>query len=131
MMKNKKGFTLVELLAVIVVLAIIMSIAGSAVMRQRKTANVEEAKKMEHDIETIGYEAYIGKETGKVFLVDLTKYGLKSSSIKNPAGSNNPNCEGYVEIKSGPEITGHICCVGVYETNAATVPTDCDSYKKR
>ncbi len=40
MIKNKKGFTLVELLAVIVVLAIIMIIAIPAVMTQMNNARV-------------------------------------------------------------------------------------------
>ena len=36
-MKSKKGFTLVELLAVIVVLAIVMGIAAVAITNQRET----------------------------------------------------------------------------------------------
>ena len=49
-MKNKNGFTLVELLAVIVVLGVIMAIAGTAVLGQRKKANIEVAKDMEKSI---------------------------------------------------------------------------------
>ena len=50
MKKNKKGFTLIELLAVIVVLGVIMSIAGTAVLKQKKKANIEEAKSLENTI---------------------------------------------------------------------------------
>ena len=39
-MKNKKGFTLVELLAVIVILAIIMIIAIPAVLQTMESARI-------------------------------------------------------------------------------------------
>ena len=57
MKKNKKGFTLIELLAVIVVLGVIMSIAGTAVLKQKKKANIEEAKSLENTITKIGEES--------------------------------------------------------------------------
>ena len=58
MKKNKKGFTLIELLAVIVVLGVIMSIAGTAVLKQKKKANIEEAKSLENTITKIGEDLY-------------------------------------------------------------------------
>ena len=42
MKKNIKGFTLVELLAVIVILGLIMTIAGTSLIGTRKEANQSE-----------------------------------------------------------------------------------------
>lgn len=136
MKKDKKGFTLVELLAVIVVLAIIMSIAGSALLGQRKKANIEEAKKMERDLKALGVEVYLIEKDNpdiyrtKYYLDYLNSKGLlKSSTIKNPSG--NGTCEGYLKIDetaNGPKFTGHICCIGVYKTNSNDAPTNCNNY---
>ena len=47
----KNGFTLVELLAVIVILGIIMAIGGGITMKVKKNANIEQAKQLENTIE--------------------------------------------------------------------------------
>ena len=126
---NKKGFTLIELLAVIVILGMIMAISSSALLKQKSKANVEEAKKLEHTIETLGPEVWLEKkQPGEYGLNELTKYGLKSSQIKNPSG--NGNCEGYLEVTEEKEFKGHICCPGLYQTDSDAKPTDCSSYKK-
>ncbi len=129
---NKKGFTLIELLAVIVILGMIMAISSSALLKQKSKANVEEAKKLEHTIETLGPEVWLDEEVenkiGNFGLDTLTKYGLKSSQIKNPSG--NGNCEGYLEVTKEKEFKGHICCPGLYQTDSDAKPTDCSSYKK-
>ncbi len=128
MHNSKKGFTLIELLAVIVVLVVIMSIAGTAVLNQKKKANIEEAKKLEKTIETLGPDVWLNlKKTGKYGLSSLTGYGLKKSEIKNPSGDGN--CEGYLEITENKEFIGHICCPGLYQTDSNEVPTDCSSYE--
>lgn len=138
MKKNKKGFTLVELLAVIVVLGIIMSIAGTAVLKQKKKANLEEARKLEKTIADLGpsiysYEYLTGNKDGndyfykaykslsdgssiKISLSELKNAGyLKSDTISNPSG--NGNCEGYLEVKKGPEFKAYISCENLYETS--------------
>lgn len=57
-MKNKKGFTLVELLAVIVVLGIIMAVAGTAALKIKKNADIEAAKKLEQSLTDLGPSIY-------------------------------------------------------------------------
>lgn len=148
MKKNKKGFTLVELLAVIVVLGIIMVIAGSNLLQTKKTANIEEAKKMEKMIEDLGpgiyadekinspntkimnYDSMSINEETKIGIADLANRGyLKSSSIKNPAG--NGTCQGYLLVKKtsdGPEFEGYICCPNLYATDNPNPPSNCSSF---
>lgn len=57
-MKNKKGFTLVELLAVIVVLGIIMAVAGTAALKIKKNSDIETAKKLEQTLADLGPSIY-------------------------------------------------------------------------
>ncbi len=73
-MKKKNGFTLVELLAVIVILAIIMVIAIPAVLdvmnRSRKSAFVLYAQKVIRDTKTqYSYDAGLGAATGAGYFV--------------------------------------------------------------
>ena len=127
-MKNK-GFTLIELLAVIVVLGVIMTIAGVSVMKIRNDAALQEAKKLEDTIKSLGADVYLDKkESGKYDLSDLTMYGLKSDTIKNPNG--NGNCSGYLEISDKLEFSGHICCPGLYMTGSNDKPTEDDCSNK-
>ena len=135
-MKNKKGFTLVELLAVIVVLGIIMAIAGTAVLGQRKRANVEAAKNLEESIKDLGagiysYEssqsecafmdAYREEDKFKISVDKLGEAGYlkdlsSSGKIKNPAGGDD--CDGYLVVDpSGDEMfMGYINCPNLYAT---------------
>lgn len=151
MKKNKKGFTLIELLAVIVVLGVIMSIAGTAVLKQKKKANIEEAKSLENTITKIGedlytHESMVGKtvdgyfynkykslKSGESIYISLTKLAnagyIKSASITNPSG--NGTCKGYLSVKKtdeGPSFKGHICCPNLYTTDNEI--TDCSGFNE-
>lgn len=154
MKKNKKGFTLIELLAVIVVLGVIMSIAGTAVLKQKKKANIEEAKSLENTITKIGedlytHESMVGKtvdgyfykeykslNSGDSINIPLTKLAsagyIKSASIANPSG--NGNCNGYLSVKKtdeGPSFKGYICCLNLYATDKnSNEITDCSEFNK-
>ena len=132
MKKNKKGFTLVELLAVIVVLGIIMVIAGSNLLQTKKTANIEEAKKMEKMIEDLGpgiyadeklrnsdgdFMDYYKKNTSFYITKEILKNaGYLKSDIKNPNG--NETCEAYLLIEPANGFKGYINCPDLYATSS-------------
>ncbi len=107
-LKNKKGFTLVELLAVIVVLAIIILIAMPSVMsamdKARRNALITEAS----EITKIATTAYADDSMG----TGITKvcYNLKYLSDK---GYLDKNLSGYtgqvgVEVDSNGKVSTKI-----------------------
>lgn len=140
-MKNK-GFTLIELLAVIVVLGVIMTIAGVSVMKIRKDAALQEAKKLEDTIADLGPGIYSNEvitddtsilnyddmkldSSKKITLYELKDYLKelecdekdKKCQIKSPFG--NGYCDGYLEVKKttdGPSFKGYIYCGDSYKT---------------
>ena len=158
-MKNKKGFTLVELLAVIVVLGVVMTIAGTAALKIKKNANIEEAKQLEKTLKELGpnlfsYEMSKGSNSNfyvkyKALLVtnsttttnnkysitipvsELSSKGyLKSANISNPAGGEV--CSGFLRViknTSGPIFVGKICCPNLYDSNGND-GVDCTNFKK-
>ncbi len=104
MKKSNKGFTLVELLAVIVVLGIIMTVAGSAVLGQRKRANQKEVESIYNSIKAFGPDIYLNEKeklmTDKVYFnaTYLKNKGyLKVDTIKNPSNSKE-DCKVYLLI---------------------------------
>lgn len=135
---KKNGFTLVELLAVIVILGIIMTIVGTNLMSVKKEANIKEAKKIEQTIEDLGPEVYYdiinnknGLQEGNEFAVDnvneyLSKY-LKSSTIKNPAGGDDCKASLSININTneGPSFSANLCCPGLYKTGETDYKGDC------
>lgn len=129
-MNNKNGFTLVELLAVIVILGFLTSVVSLSVINSKKKANVEEAKKLEKEIESFGADLYMDKRaSGKYGMSELEPYGLvlqreekvdesedkgKALGIKNPSGKGY--CYAYLEITSYIEFKGYIDCGSLYKT---------------
>ena len=98
---RKKGFTLVELLAVIVVLGIIMTIAGTAVLGQRKKANIEEAKKIEQTLADLGpgiyaYKSLYNSENDFIIHLDELKKGGYLDQIDTPFGGED--CNAYLLV---------------------------------
>lgn len=124
---NKKGFTLVELLAVIVILGLLMSVAVGAV-----TIYMDKSKKQA--METIISTAYDGavntlmEENIMLNEEESTSFTLQelyeNGSIERPADPYNSSkeCEGYVKVtnpkaSSSAEIDNyqykvHIECTG-------------------
>ena len=123
-LKNNKGFTLVELLAVIVVLAIVMGIAAVAITNvldsTRKNAYVATAKQFitgakslvnadEVEIMLGGTSKYTpkcvsGGEIKKIELSNITTEGSNSDSTKDtdksPYGTKLDKAKSYVNVKS-------------------------------
>lgn len=86
---KKNGFTLVELLAVIVILGIIMTIASSSLITTKKEANIREAKQIEKSIKDLGMEIYSYEKT-------LGIYDDKTYCEKGLGGiydENEENCD--------------------------------------
>lgn len=70
-MKNK-GFTLTELLAVIVILGVISVIATTSLLKTRKEAETKEYEQVVNSIKDLGPDVYLEiKETRKI--ISLTK----------------------------------------------------------
>lgn len=128
-MKNKKGFTLVELLAVIVVLGIVSTIvAMSAINIKRKAADdtYNELVKM---LEDLGPQIYshevLVNSTGEFYTnyktngeVVLTTTDLKNAGyideIENPYKKDS-SCSGNVTItktNDGPKFEAELNCEG-------------------
>lgn len=129
-MKNK-GFTLIELMAVIVLLAILSTGSITLIMKSRKSANLKLAKSMENTITEAGYnvlsyekiadsELYSkiksASETNPVAieLEDLVPNYLKTSDLKNPKGES---CSGYL-LLYGSTSRGYIKCEGLYTSES-------------
>ncbi len=142
---KKNGFTLVELLAVIVVLGVIMTIAGTAVMGQRRKANIEEAKNMEKTLADIGPDVYRRESMSdssefmekynddEKFIISadqLKGAGYLSKTIENPAGGNP--CDAYLlvdPLSTNEMFKGYINCEGLYATGQSGEDYNDDSYE--
>lgn len=113
-MKNKNGFTLVELLAVVLVLGIVASIVSLSVVGIKRSAAKNTFKRLEKQIADLGpqihsHEFLMGNKTDAdsyyqkskgtdIFIIPLDS--LKTAGyiddIKSPFGSNN--CTGYLYV---------------------------------
>ncbi|TXL62475.1 prepilin-type N-terminal cleavage/methylation domain-containing protein [Cerasibacillus terrae] len=110
--KNQKGLTLVELLAVVVILAIVAAIAfvliGNVIENSKKDAHVANAQQIISAAKM--YDSTIGMENKKVTLQTLQseEHGLigtmQSPWKKNEYDSIN-NSEDVIVTKDGDEFT--------------------------
>ena len=113
---KRNGFTLVELLAVIVILGLLMTIVGRSLSRPKKEAHIKEVQKMEETIKSLGPDVYIDNRdkfsaTNEKYKVPLTllkgylknirceenEEGVEACSLIKPS-NNNETCEAYLLI---------------------------------
>ena len=139
---NKKGFTLVELLAVIVILGVLLLIAVPSVTNiinnSKKKAFASAAKLM---IENVESAASIEKTTGSI-----NKCNVNIVYIKLERGSKGKNAKGYISVDANGKGTIYYTD-GTYKIDGfgldkvddhveegsvltKTHDTDCDWYNK-
>ena len=111
-MKKNKGFTLVELLAVIVILAIIMIIAIPAVLQTMQSARQKTFKEYVTKVYTTGQNAYLSNQTlggnaSGVKPVTVTFKGASCTAfdVKEGLGlSSTGSYEGAVVVCPGTNV---------------------------
>ena len=96
-MKNKKGFTLVELLSVIVLLGIIITIGLFSISSIRKTILDRQYKNLKTEIELAAEKYYQDTESTIFYVQTLLDEGYikadnSSLNIYSPVDSNIMNC---------------------------------------
>lgn len=114
---KKKGFTLVELLAVIVILGLVMTITSSLVINQKKKANQKEVESLYSTIKNLGADVYLSEKEDNSCYSDkwLKENGYLKSEIKNPANSNS-SCTAYLIINKKNEnnmFEAYVECTGL------------------
>lgn len=115
-MKNKKGFTLVELLAVIVVISVVAAIGTLSLIGIKNKAADDTFNKLEKQIVDLGPEIYTHEillgdkeasqgfyrkyKSGDDFYVELSELKDKGyiSDIKSPYNGSDA-CDGYLLFK--------------------------------
>ena len=88
MKKTNKGFTLVELLAVIVILAIIMIIAIPAVLQTMKSARQKTFREYVTKVYTAAQNSYLSEST---LGSGVTGKGIKSIYVKETVAAGFAN----------------------------------------
>ena len=94
---NKKGFTLVELLSVIVLIGIVLSIAVLGVSSVRTSILDKQYKNIKTEIELAGEKYYNDTESTKMYVQTLIDEGYlkadnESKKILDPRNSSELNC---------------------------------------
>ena len=106
---NKKGFTLVELLAVIVILAIIAIIATPLILNV-----IDNAKKGAAEDSALGYIEGIEKY---IVLNEITKE--KNFNFEKEKGYEIQDIKDYIEVKGDKPTEGWVCIGDKKEVNKA------------
>ncbi len=99
MKNNKKGFTLVELLAVIVILAVVILIAVTAVIPRMRNAKKSAFKDEALAFVKAAEEAYVSTQ-----MESSTGTGTTCFTVATLTDANN----GYIELKGGKSYAGKI-----------------------
>ena len=113
---KERGFTLVELLAVIVILGLVMTVVSSLVIKQKKDANQREVELLYNTIKNLGADVYLNEKEVNTCYSDkwLTKNGYLKSEINNPANSNS-TCTAYLLINKSENnmFDAYVECTGL------------------
>lgn len=102
-MKNRKGFTLLELLAVIIILGILMGLAYMGVSGYIRSSNDALYEDYEKNIST-GATNYLIDHTGSL--------PLEGQTIRIDA--SKLICEGYIKSLEDPKVDGATCNLESY-----------------
>ena len=122
-MKKNKGFTLVELLAVIVILAIIMIIAIPAVLQTMQSARQKTFKEYVTKVYTTGQNAYLSDAT-----LGSNTSGVQSRNVDlTPSGETVAlKCKAY-DVKTGLGLSS----TGSYDGAVIVCPAPSTDKKTR
>ena len=106
-MKNNKGFTLIELIAVVVILAVIMLVAVpnvvSTINKNKKEAFIEDAKKFRASVEAkISSDTSINKPNDNTILIFPLEKVTKASISESPYGLPYSKSKSYVAVVKAP-----------------------------
>lgn len=120
---NKKGFTLLELLAIVVILALLAIISGTVFTKAVKESKEELYNKQLESIklaaEAWGTENLLklpdDGECKYITLKNLKEYGLLDKDIKNP--KTNEEFSNELKIKITSKVTNEGILRGIYEIN--------------
>lgn len=117
-MKNKKGFTLVELLAVIVLMSLVMMLIFPSI-RKIYSSNTNKQYETYKDL-MIEYTKTIPNYKKETYIC-LSNLGM-------PKINEKTTCNGYVNIS---EMKAYLTCSNgsnnVFEDSAISIPGDCNA----
>lgn len=102
-MKKNKGFTLVELLAVIVVLALIMVIAIPAILRIMESSRKEAFYLYANSVYQKAYNKYVN-DTNRIGQMDCSVFSIP----KDLDIPNSGDYQGWVKVVRQPEASGNV-----------------------
>lgn len=103
--KEKRGFTMIELLAVLVILGIIMVIAVPSVVSYLQSARSDYYDQLEESVKTVGQEYFsdhrslMPRENGQIFSVNIQDLITEGYTTEILDSDGNDTCTGNVYVK--------------------------------
>ena len=102
--KQKRGFTMIELLAVLVILGIIMVIAVPSVVSYLQSARSDYYDQLEESVKTVGQEYFsdhrslMPRENGQIFSVNIQDLITEGYTTEILDSDGNDTCTGNVYV---------------------------------